>query len=176
MGICPVHLFNQKHEGPSYLIVAGLVFTALSVPFLRSEFGEEWDCEAPAELVHRVAYQRAEAQGEQLVVLTQLLAHDLTVGYEDLENILLETINGVRVQNLKHVKELTEDCRSGYLRLGLQANLTLVLKAEAINNATEEVLKHHNITAAMSPDLAGLPAEDASDAVGRAAAAAAVGM
>lgn len=33
---------------PSYLIVAGLVFTTLTVPFLRSEFGEEWECEACA--------------------------------------------------------------------------------------------------------------------------------
>jgi len=33
-------------EVPSYLIVAGLVFTTLTVPFLRSEFGEEWECEA----------------------------------------------------------------------------------------------------------------------------------
>ena len=34
-------------------------------------------------------HQRAEEQGEQLVVLTQVLAHDLTIGYEELENMLL---------------------------------------------------------------------------------------
>merc|ERR1712032_936897 len=124
-GLCPVHLFNQKHEGPSYLIVAGLVFTTLSVPFLRSEFGEEWDCEAPVELVHRVMNQRAQFNGEQLVVLTQVLAHDLTVGYEDLENMLLHTVNGTNVRNLTHVVELLDVCTDEYLRFGLETNQVL---------------------------------------------------
>merc|ERR1719326_2403845 len=126
--IVPVHLFNVPHKGPSYLIVAGLVFTTLSVPFLRSEFGEEWDCEAPVELVHAVMYRRAQHRDEQLVVLTQLLAHDLTVGYEDLENVLLHTVNGTRVRNLRSVMELCDACEAEYLHFGLQPNLELVLK------------------------------------------------
>lgn len=62
VALVPVHLFNTLHQVPSYLIVAGLVFTTLSVPFLRSEFGEEWECEAPVEMVHRIIHQRAEAR------------------------------------------------------------------------------------------------------------------
>lgn len=31
------------------------------------------------EIVHRIIHQRAEEKGEELVVLTQVLAHDLTV-------------------------------------------------------------------------------------------------
>merc|ERR1712083_610988 len=84
------------------------------------------------------------------------LSHDLTVGYEALENVLLETINGAIVRNLRHVAELIEACTSGYLRLGLQNNLTLVLKAEATGKATAEVLEQHGIPAALSPDLADL--------------------
>merc|ERR1712232_211731 len=92
----------------------------------------------------------------QIVVLTQLLAHDLTVGYEDLENVLLENVNGTPVRSIRHVAELIEACTSGYLRLGLQTNLTLVLKAEVTVKATAEVLEQHGIPAAMSPDLADL--------------------
>lgn len=155
--LVPVHLndVNSAHQGPSYLIVAGLVFTTLSVPFLRSEFGEEWDCEAPVEFVHRVMNQRAEHKDEQLVVLTQLLAHDLTVGYEDLENMLLQTVNGTKVRNLRHVMELIDACTEGNLSFGLQNNLMLIVKAKDAKKATEEVLEQHTIPAAMSPDLAG---------------------
>lgn len=152
--IVPVHLFNVKHQGPSYLIVAGLVFTNLSVPFLRSEFGEEWDCEAPVELVHSVMYQRAQAPGESIVVLTQLLAHDLTVGYEDLENVVLFTINGEKVRNLQHTKELIDGCKSDFLRFGLQSNLMLILKTELARKATDEVLSQQGINSAASLDLA----------------------
>lgn len=149
-----VHLFSQPGGAPSYYIIAGLVFTTLSVPFLRSEFGEEWDCEAPVELVHSVMYRRAEHRDEQLVVLTQLLAHDLTVGYEDLENVLLHTVNGTKVRNLRSVMELCDKCEAEYLHFGLQPNLELVLKTKAAKEATAEVLVHHTIPAAMSADLA----------------------
>merc|ERR1711957_67137 len=145
--LVPVHIFSEgsEHQGPSYLIVAGLVFTTLSVPFLRSEFGEEWDCEAPIEFVHRVMNNRAECPDEKLVVLTQLLAHDLTVGYEDLENVFLHTVNGTKVRNLKHVHEIIDACDSEYLRFGLQNNLVLILKTDAAKSATAEVLEQHSI-------------------------------
>lgn len=171
--IVPIHLFNTPHKGPSYLIVAGLVFTTLTVPFLRSEFGEEWDCEAPVELVHRVMYQRAQAAGESLVVLTQLLAHELMVGYEDLENVLLHTLNDTPVRNLAHLWELIESCSGDFLNFGLQNNLCLVLKAEAAKKATAEVLEQHGIPAAMSPDLAKAPDAGATGAAAAEPAAAA---
>jgi len=152
--LVPVHLFGRSHEGPSYMIVAGLVFTTLSVPFLRSEFGEEWDCEAPVEIVHRVMNQRAQFKGEELVVLTQVLAHDLTVGYEDLENVMLVSINDITVKNLRHCLDIIEGCSEKYLRFSFQNNLVLVLKPEDAKKATTEALEQHSIPAATSPDLA----------------------
>lgn len=153
--LVPVHLFGQKHEGPSYLIVAGLVFTHLSVPFLRSEFGEEWDCDAPVDLVHRVTNQRAEFEDEGLVVLTQILANDLTVGYEDLENMLLTSVNGTKVKNLKHVMQLIDATDSTYLHFDLANNLKLTLRAADARKATAEVLEQHSIPRAMTTDLSG---------------------
>jgi S1-C subfamily serine protease len=154
--IVPVHLFNVVHKAPSYLIVAGLVFTTLSVPFLRSEFGEEWDMEAPPELVHRVMYQQAQMPGESLVVLTQGLAHDMIVGYEELENVLLCTVNDTQVRNLQHTRDLLEACDSEFLNFGLEFQghiRCLVLKTKAAREATAEVLEQHGVPSAMSPDL-----------------------
>jgi len=168
--LVPIHLFGRQHEGPSYMIVAGLVFTTLSVPFLRSEFGEEWDCEAPVEIVHKVLVQRAESKGEELVVLTQVLANDLTVGYEDLENVLLASVNDTPVRNLRHVMELIEACSSEYLRFSFQNNLVLVLKPDDAKKATAEALEQHTIPAATSPDLCAETEAPAAgtDAVGEA--------
>ncbi len=38
---------------PSYFIFAGLVFLQATVPFLRSEYGKEFDFEAPVKLLVR---------------------------------------------------------------------------------------------------------------------------
>jgi len=91
------------------------------------------------------------------VVLTQVLAHDLTVGYEELENVLLLSINGTPVKNLKHCLELIESCEAEYLRFNFQCNLVLVLRPEDAKKATAEVLAQHGIPAATSPDLQPTP-------------------
>lgn len=156
--LVPVHLFDTPHQCPSYVIFAGLVFTTVTVPFLRSEFGEEWDCEAPVEMVKCVNDRRADFAGQQLVVLTQVLANDLTMGYEFLENMLLNTVNSVPLRNLDHLRQLISTCDDkGFLRLGLQNNLMLVLKAEEARTVTEKVLDKYGIPSAMSRDLVDQP-------------------
>jgi len=151
--LVPVHTFESANPNPSFFIIAGLVITAVTVPFLRSEFGEEWDCEAPVELVKVASDTRAEFAGEQLVVLTQVLAHELTMGYDRLENMLLLTINGTKVKNLRHVMELVEACAGEYLRFGLQTNHAIVLKTQAAKEATNDVLNKHGIPSDRSRDL-----------------------
>lgn len=38
---------------PTYFIVAGLVFTPATVPYLRSEYGKEYDYDAPVSGRHK---------------------------------------------------------------------------------------------------------------------------
>merc|ERR1712139_159016 len=151
--LVPVHTFQSANPNPSFFIIAGLVITVVTVPFLRSEFGEEWDCEAPVELVKVASDTRAEFAGEQLLVLTQVLAHELTMGYDRLENMLLLNINGTKVKHLRHVVELVENCEGEYLRFGLQTNHTIVLKTQAAKKATADVLDRHGIPSDRSRDL-----------------------
>jgi len=158
--LVPVHLFSKQIPGPSYFVVAGLVFTALSEPFLESEFSPDWEHKAPIEMVKWATQEYAERSDQQLVVLTQVLAHEITMGYEGLENYLLLTVNGESVRNLRHAMEVMcgrsgggHEGADGYLRLGLQNHQLLVLKASAAAEATESVLLKHGIPAAASPDL-----------------------
>jgi hypothetical protein len=151
--LVPVHTFQNANPNPAFFIIAGLVITAVTVQFLRSEFGEEWECEAPIELVKISQDSRAEFEGEQLVVLTQVLAHELTMGYDQLENKLLLAINGTKVKHLRHVVELVESCDGEFLRFGLQTNHTIVLKTESAKKATADVLDKHGIPADRSRDL-----------------------
>jgi hypothetical protein len=153
--LVPIHMFNKPNPGPSYYIVAGLVLTTLSEPFLESEYGAEWDHKAPVEFVKWATQDHAESSDQQLVILTQVLAHEITMGYESLEHQRLRTVNGEAVRNLRHAMELIEACKSGYLRFGLEHNLVLILKSEEAKATTPAVLKTYGIPAAMSPDLWG---------------------
>jgi S1-C subfamily serine protease len=155
VSLVPIHLFNRTHPGPSYYIVAGLVLTTLSEPFLESEYTAEWEHKAPVEFVKWATQDHAEFADQQIVILTQVLAHEITMGYESHENQRLCTVNSKSVRNLRHAKELIEACTSGYVRFGLEHNLVLILDSVAAKAATPEVLTKFSIPAAMSPDLQG---------------------
>ena len=74
-------------------------------------------------------------------------------GYEELENMLLLTVNGVEVKNLRQVCDLVSGCQDEFLRFTLHNNLLLVLRAEDARKATPEALEKHGIPSATSPDL-----------------------
>ena len=56
----------QGGRPPSYFIIAGLVFLQATVPYLRSEYGKDFDFEAPVQ-----------APGETLVFLVLHLKLDV---------------------------------------------------------------------------------------------------
>lgn len=151
--LVPVHLFDKPQPGPSYFIICGLVFTVLSEPFLETEFGNDWEHKAPIEMVKFAVQGRANSRDQELVVLTQVLAHELTVGYDHLENMQLLAVGGVPVRNLRHAVELTEAAEGPYLRFSLQQNQVLILRAEPARASTAEVLVKHGIPQEKSPDL-----------------------
>lgn len=46
--------FHGSGEPPSYFVFAGLVFTPCTVPYLKSEFGKDYDYDSPVKLLVRV--------------------------------------------------------------------------------------------------------------------------
>ena len=67
--LVPVH---TRGLPPSYFILAGLVFIPVSVPFLRSEYGKEYDYDAPVKLLDRMMFGMASSSSEEVVVISQV--------------------------------------------------------------------------------------------------------
>ena len=55
----------------------------------------------------------------QVVILSQVLACDATLGYEDYCNVQVFRFNGTPVKNLKHLTELVSICKEEYMRFDL---------------------------------------------------------
>lgn len=47
---------GRRGEAPSYFIHAGLVFTQVTVPYLRSEYGKEFEFDAPVKILDRLLH------------------------------------------------------------------------------------------------------------------------
>eukprot|EP00268_Persea_americana_P030616 TRINITY_DN2965_c0_g1_i10.p1 TRINITY_DN2965_c0_g1~~TRINITY_DN2965_c0_g1_i10.p1 ORF type:complete len:297 (-),score=35.54 TRINITY_DN2965_c0_g1_i10:1074-1964(-) len=103
-----IHLVPYHSEGgqPSYLIVAGLVFTPLSEPLIEEE-GED---SLGLKLLAKARYSLAKFKGEEIVILSQVLANEVNIGYEDMGNQQVLKFNGTPIRNIHHLAHLV-DCK-----------------------------------------------------------------
>lgn len=148
--LVPHHLNGAD---PSYLVVAGVVFTVLTAPYLASEYGEDFGREGPVRLLEKLVLAKKSFPEEQVVVVSQVLACDATIGYEDWQNVQVKSFNGVPVRNLAHLAEMVQQCQEPYLRFDIDYDEVIVLDAAAARAATEETLLLHSIPHMMSKDL-----------------------
>lgn len=65
----------------------------------------------------------------------------------------VKKVNGVEVENLKHLCGLVEDCREECLRFDLDDERVIVLNYNLARVATSRILKRHRIPSAMSTDI-----------------------
>ncbi|KAA8542644.1 hypothetical protein F0562_023857 [Nyssa sinensis] len=148
--LIPAH---NKGRPPSYYIIAGLCFTIVSVPYLRSEYGKDYEYEAPVKLLDKLLHEMPHSRDEQLVVLSQVLVADINVGYEEIVNTQVLAFNGKPVNNLKSLASMVESCNDECLKFDLEYDQIVVLRTEAAKAATLDVLATHCIPSAMSDDL-----------------------
>lgn len=184
--LVPHHLSDQD---PSYLSVAGLLFTALSVPYLRSEYGSDWARDAPSPLLNLLETGEKDSPDEQVVVLGQIMATSATFGYnsQDFRNAQVHKFNGTPVRNLQHLTKMVVDAlynEEAYMRFEVGQDDEVVLQTEIVADATAQALNLYSVPRAMSKDLlqalhlpdtaiaarAGLPAAAAAPPAATAAA------
>ncbi|KAG6745986.1 hypothetical protein POTOM_050496 [Populus tomentosa] len=161
--LIPPHV---KGKPPSYYIIAGFVFTTVSVPYLRSEYGKEYEFEAPVKLLDKLLHSMPQSPDEQMVVVSQVLVADINIGYEDIVNTQVLAFNGKPVKNLKSLANMVENCEDEFLKFDLEYDQVLsislslrgclsivVLRMKTAKEATVDILTTHCIPSAISDDL-----------------------
>ena len=96
---------NQYDVPPRYFVYAGLVFTPLSLDYLKT-FGRSWSDTAGAELTYELFYRRQESPKTvrtEPVVLSIVLADEVNANFRIRGRVLVDKINGVRIDRLEDV-------------------------------------------------------------------------
>ncbi|MFT5465834.1 MAG: hypothetical protein ACI8UO_000930 [Verrucomicrobiales bacterium] len=93
-------------RGPRFLIFGGVIFQELTLPYLKA-WGDQWATRAPFRLVHAHAHQDVyEDEGrEKLVILSAVIRTPTTLGYEQLNNLILTQVNGREINTIRDLKE-----------------------------------------------------------------------
>jgi S1-C subfamily serine protease len=148
---------------PSYFIFAGLVFLPLTYDYMTT-----WKWENITPRFKHYYYSRLPSQRhEQIVLVNQVLAHDINVGYHQIHGAVVERINDIDIVAMRDVPRALASPLGGYHVIELDYHgmrgessdyhstygTRIVLDAAGAAHATTEILAQNGIASDRSPDL-----------------------
>lgn len=161
--LVPVHdaRHNERRQ-PEYVIFGGLVFQALSEPFLSTVFGSGWIQEAPIRLVDEYYRGTRTKQGRsEVVILAQVLATNCTMGYEDEFSTvcILKTINGQAVNNLRHLAKMIDTSAETNIRFEFDGDAVIIINGSEAQLEEAQILSTHCVpqSRSLQPNIQATP-------------------
>jgi S1-C subfamily serine protease len=153
----------QPGRRPTYYIFGGIVFMPLTYDYLAS-----WDWkDVDPRFRHYYTNELPSARKKEIVIVNQVLAHDINVGYHQVRGTIVERINGVPITEMRDVLEAvkaplgkfhvievdnhagkgdTSDYHSSF-------GTHMVIRADVERTATKEILTQYGIPSDRSADL-----------------------
>ena len=132
---------------PDYFVYGGFVFTTISYDYIvRSEA-----------TFHDDIIKEKDFDGDEAVAISFCFADTGIEGYIGCNKSLVRNVNGVKVRNLRHLVELVDSCKSGFVCFGLDRDdewdTKVIVDAKEMREATVRVMKRNQIPADRSEDL-----------------------
>ncbi len=102
-------------DAPSYYVLGGLIFQELTRQYLK-EWGSGWEKDAPQDFVYLDKFQsELFPEGKQrVVILSQVLPANSTIGYDDFSYLVVKKVNGKKVSSLADLAEAVKTPVDGF--------------------------------------------------------------
>lgn len=131
---------------PEFLMVGGLVFQPLTEPYLQS-WGSDWRRKAPFRLAF---YNQEEPSSERpaLVFLSAILPDPCNLGYQDHRFLVLDKVNGQKVNRLPDLARALQKPSAGYHLFEFRSGETvrrLVLDAQQTETAAQRIMPRYGL-------------------------------
>jgi S1-C subfamily serine protease len=113
--VIPPYSFDRA---PVYYVLGGLIFEELSRQYLR-EWGANWLKDAPQRFVYKDRFQgELYPEGKRrVVILTQVLPANTTIGYDDIAYLSVRKVNGKEVTSLAELSEAVKQPVDGFITI-----------------------------------------------------------
>lgn len=155
--------WRRTDAAPPYIVAGGFVFRELDGNFIRT-WGTKWKESAPIHLTYLFYFDNhpQTAERRRVVLITSVLPDAYNLGYHDLEDRIVESVNGIPVDSIADVQKAFGSPSGGFHTIGLVPNggrLEIVLDAEEFDEATDRILARYSIpqpvrlAPELSPDL-----------------------
>ena len=132
---------------PDYFVYGGFVFTTVSYDYIvraKPEF-------------HDNLFVDKVSDDDEAVTISFCFADVGIEGYIGCDKSLVRSVNGVKVRNLRHLVEMVDACKDGFVCFGLDRgnewDVKVIVDAKEMREATARVMKRNLIPADRSEDL-----------------------
>lgn len=140
--LVPVHVSEKP---PKFFIIGGLVFLALTEPYLDEEYGCNWRSHAPVHLSNLFYHGEKRFEKEEVILLSHVLDARITADYDKSYDVQLKKVNDIEVKNLLHLAKIVTESEDTFLKFDLEYDTIILDRVEAIT-ANESILRTHNIS------------------------------
>ena len=162
--LVPMNIEGKQAE---YLVEGGLLLRELSADYLLAN-GAQWMMRGNPRLVnlYLTRAQAPEKPGDRIVILSRVLPHPITSGYQAIRDEVITRVNGKPISNIQDVFAIREQ-DGGITRVTTQtaAKIDLVLDKKSLDEANRQIstlygitrLEHRNPPAPVGPLISTSP-------------------
>jgi S1-C subfamily serine protease len=141
---------NTFDRSPSYFVFGGLVFQRLTRDFLTT--WDKWWNRAPKEFLYYYYQGVRTEQRQEIVLLNQILADEINVGYQHLYNEGVLAVNGTAPRDMLHFVQLVEGATE-LIEIRTSTDGLIILDAAQVRAATPRIMARYHVARDRSPDL-----------------------
>ena len=135
-------------QAPPYYILGGLIFQELSRQYLK-EWGPNWQKEAPQRFVYLDHYQSElfPEGNRRVVIMSQVLPANNTIGYDDLAYLTIKKVNGKEVKSLAEFADaVKQPLEGGFIKIETEEDpKQLELSAPSIEQEAPTLQENYGI-------------------------------
>jgi S1-C subfamily serine protease len=147
-------LINFEYDRPpTYLIYGGFIFCPLSMNYLTC-WGEKWNAESPSELRVYLKKNVKQKDRSQIVVLNKVLPTDSNIGYHDIADEVVKSVDGKTIDNIKDLyTAIYQVDGKRYVELILESKKRIVIDKLKAKEEDQKLMSIYGIDKIMSDDL-----------------------
>ena len=143
--VSPPYYLDQP---PRYFVVGGLIFQELSRQYLK-EWGLNWQREAPQRFVYMDHFQSElfPDRNRRVVILSQVLPANSTIGYDDLAYLTVTKVNGKEIKSLEDLAEAVKHPMEGFIKIETEEDPKQIeLDASQVTSEAHELQENYGIS------------------------------
>ena len=138
-------------EIPEYYIYGGVLFVPLNMNLIM-RWGPDWNRTAPVALL-QARSEWSSPEKRELVVALQVLASDVNLGYHDLRNWVVDTVNGEPIRDFAHFTHKLHDNTEPHVVFRNGSGYQVVVDHEQALATEASILNQYRIPTAYSEGL-----------------------